>query len=201
MNASNESDQVSNEPAERDQKLRRDEWMTMAPKQDDLAARMDPGKQRPRGFNTGKGARGANSLDDDSSTWHETPEQKQKRLADEMMGVSKPASSTVGPQRPKPGSDDATTEKIREHAVRSFKTPCCFQTYLYAVQAKTRGSSLMDQHSKQNKGTELDDDPSKRAFDLEKDMGSGMQVGHAQRQEMLKKASNFSSKFSGGSYL
>lgn len=48
---------------------------------------------------------------------------------------------------------------------------------------------------------EAEDDPSKRAFDREKDMGSGMRIGHSQRQELLNKASNFSSKFSGGSYL
>ena len=60
--------------------------MTMPPKQDDLAARMDPTKQRPRAFNTGKGARGLNPADNDSSTWHETPEQKQKRLSDEDDG-------------------------------------------------------------------------------------------------------------------
>lgn len=77
----------------------------MPPKQDDLAARMDPTKQRPRAFNTGKGARGPNAHDDDSSAWHETPEQKQKRLADEMMGVAK--ASSTGPQRPPKGSHSA----------------------------------------------------------------------------------------------
>lgn len=94
----------------------------MPPKQDDLAARMDPTKQRPRAFNTGKGARGPNVLDDDSSAWHETPEQKQKRLADEMMGVPKPSS--VGPQRQAKGSDpaidEAAAKKIREHTVCSL---------------------------------------------------------------------------------
>lgn len=59
----------------------------------------------------------------------------------------------------------------------------------------------MHEHSVRNKDSETDDDPSKRVFDREKDMGSGMRIGHSQRQEMLKKASDFSSKFSGGSYL
>lgn len=91
----------------------------MPPTQDDLAARMDPSKQRARGFNTGKSARGPDAGAEDSSAWHETAEQKQKRLADEMMGVSKPAA---GPQRPadKPSSTDkaeAAAKKIREHTV------------------------------------------------------------------------------------
>ena len=103
--------------------------MMMPPKQDDLAARMDPTKQRPRAFNTGEGARGPNVLRDDSSAWNETPEQKQKRLADEMMGVSKPFAT--GPQRPSKGSDaardEAAAEKIREQTVCSASRSCtCF---------------------------------------------------------------------------
>lgn len=93
--------------------------MMMPPKEDDLAARLDPTKQRPRTFNTGKGAKGPNAGGDDSSSWYETPEQKQKRLADEMMGVAKPASA--GPQKPNTTVDTAKNEaaakKIREHTV------------------------------------------------------------------------------------
>lgn len=78
------------------EKTQRDAWMTMPPKQDDLAARLDPSKQRARGFNTGKGAKGPNAPGEDSSAWNETPEQKRKRLQDEMMGISK--SVSPGPQ-------------------------------------------------------------------------------------------------------
>ena len=46
-----------------------------------------------------------------------------------------------------------------------------------------------------------EDDPTKRAFDYQKDMGSGNKIGHAQKAEMLKKAKDFGSRFSGGSYL
>jgi hypothetical protein len=102
-----------------EQKPKRDEWMTMPPKQDNLAARMDPTKQRPRAFNTGKGARAPNVGGDDCSAWNETPEQKQRRLADEMMGVSKPSSA--GPQRPPKasdtGGDGAAAKQIKEHRV------------------------------------------------------------------------------------
>lgn len=59
----------------------------------------------------------------------------------------------------------------------------------------------MEQHKTQKGSAVEDDDPSKRAFDREKDMAAGGRVGHAQRNEMLKKAAGFSSKFSGGSYL
>jgi hypothetical protein len=101
-------------------KLKRDDWMMMPPKQDDLAARMDPTKQRARGFNTGKGARGSNPQGEDSSSWYETAEQKQKRLQDEMMGVSKQPS--IGPQKPSRAASDekdkAAAQKIKDHTVR-----------------------------------------------------------------------------------
>ena len=127
-NATDEAENVENsngtstarpEPAPSEEKLKRDDWMMMPPKQDDLAARMDPTKQRARGFNTGKGARGPPAVEEDSSAWNETPEQKQKRLANEMMGVSNPSSA--GPQKQAQsadkGKDQAAAAKIREHTV------------------------------------------------------------------------------------
>ena len=63
--------------------------MTMPPTQDDLSARFDPTKLRARKFNTGRGAaaKGGDSTSGPSALWTETPEQKRKRLADEVMGV------------------------------------------------------------------------------------------------------------------
>ncbi|WPH02377.1 Hypothetical protein R9X50_00524000 [Acrodontium crateriforme] len=161
----------------------RDEWMTMAPKQDDLAARMDPTKIRARGFNTGKGAKGPNAIGDDGSSWNETPEQKMKRLQDEMMGITRPSAS-------KPGSDLNVAKATRDEAAAARIQEL----------TKTRGPTLMEKHAG-TKAAEQEDDPSKRAFDREKDMGSGQRIGHAQRKQMLNKAADFSTKFSGGSYL
>lgn len=59
---------------------------------------------------------------------------------------------------------------------------------------------MYEQHQGSTK-KEKEDDPSKRAFDYEKDMGGGMKIGHAQRKEMLNKAADFGSRFSKGSYL
>lgn len=162
-------------------KPKRDDWMTMPPEQDDLAARMDPTKIRARGFNTGKGAKGPHDKGADSSAWHETPEQKRKRLEDEMMGVARSEAGPTKPIGPAKGSakDEEAARRVKEHA-------------------KSRGPSLMDQHKGDK--PEADDDPSKRAFDREKDMGSGI-VGRGQRKELLNKAAGFSSRFSGGSYL
>lgn len=179
--------------------LRRDDWMTMPPKQDDLAARMDPTKQRARGFNTGKGAKGPAAHGEDSSAWNETPEQKRKRLQDEMMGVSKSASP--GLQKvSKPARDEAKDAAAREEIVSMVDGGPVDSMGLTYKQAKSRGPSLMDQHS-QGKGKDVEDDPSKRAFDREKDMASGARIDGTQRKQLLNNASGFSSRFSGGSYL
>ncbi|GAB7341592.1 hypothetical protein MBLNU457_7799t1 [Dothideomycetes sp. NU457] len=158
---------------------KRDEWMMVPPKQDDLSTRMDPSKLRARGFNTGKAAKGP-AQDVDSGIWTETPEQKRKRLQDEVMGVKSMSGSgpTVDVQAQKKRAEDrATAARLQEQ----------------------RGQSLTERHMG-TKGKDKEDDPSKRAFDREKDIGGGM-MSNVERKNMLNKAKDFSSKFSGGSYL
>ena len=67
-------------------------------------------------------------------------------------------------------------------------------------QEKNRNSSLYDEHKKATP-KEKDDDPSKRAFDKEKDIGGGMKIGYAKRKELLSRAADFSSRFAKGNYL
>jgi hypothetical protein len=57
----------------------------------------------------------------------------------------------------------------------------------------------MERHKETNL-KDKEDDPSKRAFDREKDIG-GSSLGLVDKKDMLNKASNFTSKFSGGGYL
>jgi hypothetical protein len=106
-------------------KTQRDEWMTLPPQQDDLAARMDPSKQRAKGFNTGKNARGGNTTSASgtiAAAWTETPEEKLKRLQDEAMGV-KPAGT--------PGSDarEAAAAKEREEKARRIREQTVSQAF------------------------------------------------------------------------
>lgn len=169
-------------PDEQPAKAKRDDWMMVPPKADDLAARMDPSKLRARGFNTGKGAKApagpSGGLD---SAWTETPEEKLKRLQNEAMGVKGSAATDFDAREyAKSKEREEQARRIREHT------------------EKNRGQSLIDQHKKVQKIE--DDDPSKRAFDREKDIGGGV-IGNVQRKEMLKKAGDFSSKFAGGNYL
>ncbi|KAM0724230.1 hypothetical protein Q7P37_000112 [Cladosporium fusiforme] len=168
------------------EKPQRDDWMTMPPEQDGLASRMDPSKLRARGFNTGKGAKAPAEKGGDSSSWHETPEQKRKRLEDEMMGVSRPSPATAA----KPGSGPSKKKEADEAAERALKERT----------AKARGPSLVEQHQGRNKPDQAEDDPSARSFDREKDMSIGG-LNRVQKKDMLKQAGGFSSKFSGGGYL
>lgn len=56
-------------------------------------------------------------------------------------------------------------------------------------------------HRKQMQASEDDDDPSARAFDREKDMAIAGKVSHAQRREMVKKAADYDTRFTKGSFL
>lgn len=157
---------------------------------------MDPTKLKNRKFNSGKGAKapaasgGENEI---GRTWTETPEQKRQRLADEMMGVKRPAqlvdAEGEGGARKGGNGERRKMEEAREaeRRIREFNE-------------KNRGGSLVAEHQK---GTtkEKEDDPSARAFDKEKDMKLGGQVGYKQKKEMFQKARDMGSRFAGGSYL
>ncbi|PSN63065.1 hypothetical protein BS50DRAFT_103748 [Corynespora cassiicola Philippines] len=167
---------------EQPKKVERDAWMTMPPTQDDLAARMDPTKLRARKFNTGKSA-GA-PAGGGMGVWTETPEQKLKRLQNEALGISAPSNSSDKPKESKRNrEEEEKARRIRDKIDSS------------------RGKSLVEQHREKGTGKELEDDPSKRAFDYEKDMSTGMKVDNKQRREMLNKAKGFSDRFSKGSFL
>ncbi|OAP63204.1 hypothetical protein AYL99_02431 [Fonsecaea erecta] len=57
------------------------------------------------------------------------------------------------------------------------------------------------QRLKEYNSKPLDDDPSARAFDRQKDIGSGSSITATQRRDMVKKASDFSSRFERARYL
>lgn len=165
-------------------KVVRDEWMMVPPSADDLSTRLDPLKPRPRGFASGKGARAPKGPAGGAMdvSWTETREEKLRRLQNEAMGVQAP--------------DIGENFDAREYAKRKDQEEQAKRAKEHTE--KNRGKSLMEQHTKVNKVEE--DDPSKRAFDREKDIG-GRSIGGVQRKEMLRKAGDFSSKFAGGNFL
>ncbi|KAK7520083.1 uncharacterized protein IWZ02DRAFT_490189 [Phyllosticta citriasiana] len=176
-------------PRDETKQNQRDEWMMLPPDADGLASRMDPTKLRARGFQSGRAARAAgsgNTGGGDMSTWTETPEQKRKRLENEVMGVAAPEG-----KRSK-GSERDTKSKQDEETARRLRDKT----------DKARGPSLLEQHKgKTGKEEEEEDDPSKRAFDREKDMAVSSRMGHKEKQQMFSRMKDFGSQFLGGKYL
>ncbi|KAF8245960.1 hypothetical protein K440DRAFT_586494 [Wilcoxina mikolae CBS 423.85] len=166
-----------------DGKPKRDEWMIVPPKSEDWAAKVDPTKIKNRKFQTGKGAKAPQKSGGDNTLWTETPEQKRQRLEDEVMGRKKPA--TQGPADKK---ELLNTAEAQETARR-----------IKEYNEQNRNKSLYDEHKSRARIEE--DDPSKRAFDREKDIAGGRKINHQQKKEMLNRAADFGSRFSSGSYL
>jgi hypothetical protein len=98
-------------------KPKREEWMLVPPKGEDWSSRVDPTKLRNRKFNTGKGAKApVQKSGGVSSIWTETPEEKRQRLADEVMGVRRPATEEQSTAK-KPAQDEDTAKRMREYNV------------------------------------------------------------------------------------
>ncbi|KIV91785.1 hypothetical protein PV10_06289 [Exophiala mesophila] len=171
---------------------KRDEWMTLAPESGDWSQRVDPTKLKNRKFQTGRGAKGPSSsgasTGASADSWHETAEEKLERLRREAMGIHDSGAKGKGKRGDKVHGhghggqeDEATARRLREY------------------NDKARGPALYNAHQKNQ--TELDDDPSARAFDREKDIAGGLQLNSTQRRDMVKKATDFSSRFSSARYL
>ncbi|KAM5436742.1 hypothetical protein McanMca71_001857 [Microsporum canis] len=168
--------------------IKRDDWMLKPPDQLNLSARMDPTKLKNRKFNTGNPARpGASKAGGPSNTWTETVEEKRKRLQNEVMGIQAPAAaSAASEQDPAKALAAERAEKMSKH-IREYNE-------------NNRNKSLYSQHKTSAEEQEKDD-PSARAFDKEKDIRAPSKISHSQRREMLNKAADFNSRFSGGSFL
>ena len=108
---------------EAQRKPQREEWMLVPPKQDDWSARVDPTKLKNRKFNTGKGAKAPTHNGGDNALWTETPEDKRRRLEDEVMGVKAPGQSDVDNKKTAKSAAEIQKieRRIREYNVK-FKT-------------------------------------------------------------------------------
>ena len=153
----------------------RDEWMLAPPTSSGYQER-DTTKIRSRKFAAKPSSSGDKSV---SAIWTETPEQKLQRQRDALLGkTTETPTVSQGPSR----EQDERDRKIAA-----------------AIDA-TRGKSLYEEHSHGRK-VDDDDDPSKRAFDREKDMAIGGKIGTAKRKELVAKSAGFGNRFQKGSYL
>ncbi|KAK0657361.1 hypothetical protein B0T16DRAFT_401539 [Cercophora newfieldiana] len=157
---------------------------------------VDPTKLKSRKFASGRSA-GSEKPTGISSIWTETPEEKARRLANAVLGREDP--STSAGLTPGHRSSASSSRRADEQKIRAFTE-------------QTRGRSLVEEHQAarqagkatqgaDGKKMEEEDDPSKRAFDWEKDMKVGGQISDTQRQQMVNRAANFGGRFSKGSFL
>lgn len=188
------------------ERLQRDDWMLAPPSASNGYQERDTTKIKSRKFASGATATtrpkdGAGI----SSIWTETPEEKAKRLADAVLGRGSAADrEQQATSRGGASGVSGLGERRDDKKIQAFTE-------------QTRGKSLYEQHqaakkagkasgggsggSGKQEGDEEDDDPSKRAFDREKDMGLGGKITASQRKELLNRASDFGGRFSKGNYL
>ncbi|KAL2180519.1 uncharacterized protein P884DRAFT_297192 [Thermothelomyces heterothallicus CBS 202.75] len=202
---------------------KRDDWM-LAPPTSSGPRAPDPTKLRPRKFATGP--RAATAADGRppagvSAIWTETPEEKARRLANAVLGredpnAAPPAAASRGPEVVG-GGGSSSSRRADAARVKSYVE-------------QTRGKSLVEQHQEaraagkaaaassaarlkgdgakwgvkaggSGDGDDEEDDPSKRAFDWEKDMKVLGRITNAQRRELLNRAANFGDRFQSGKFL
>ncbi|KAK3362614.1 hypothetical protein B0T25DRAFT_524779 [Lasiosphaeria hispida] len=177
---------------------KRDDWMVVPPTSSGYTA-PDPTKLKNRKFASGRSAENK-PTGGVSSIWTETPEEKARRLANAVLGREDPAMASTAPSGP---SKKAHSRRADKSKIKAFTE-------------QTRGRSLVEEHQalrlagkavaegqggEGKKVIEEEDDPSKRAFDWEKDMKVGGQISGSQRQQLLNKAANFGGRFQTGNYL
>ncbi|KAI0444908.1 hypothetical protein F4803DRAFT_510257 [Xylaria telfairii] len=178
---------------------KRDDWMLAPPSAGGYRA-ADPTKLKARRFNSGP--RASSGGDGEiSSIWTETPEEKRKRLENAVLG--RDTTSRPGPraQKPAPREEDAEQAARIQSFTEATRGRSLYEEHQAARAQQGPSSSRSTAGGKKSWADEDDDDPSKRAFDKEKDMKLGGRIGASQRRELLNKAADFGGRFAKGKYL
>ena len=184
----------------------RDSWMVAPPTSSGYKV-TDTTKLKSRKFASGPRASTSTPASGSgvSSIWTETPEEKARRLANAVLGREDPNNA------PHPTAAAAAGRSEKQGKIaRSEEEEVRIRSYV----DQTRGKSLVEEHQARKaeaktkakgKGGQSyddgDDDPSKRAFDWEKDMKVGGSISGAQKRQLLSKAANFGGRFEKGNYL
>lgn len=173
---------------------KRDHWMIAPPTSSGYRA-PDPTKLKNRKFASGRSV--SDKLSGGvSSIWTETPEEKARRLANAVLGREDPSAAAAQAGQPS-STRSSSGRRADEDKIRAFTE-------------QTRGRSLVEEHqaalqaaraTEASRKEDGEDDPSKRAFDWEKDMKVGGQISNSQRRQLLARAANFGGRFQKGSFL
>ncbi|KAI0810198.1 hypothetical protein GGR55DRAFT_645698 [Xylaria sp. FL0064] len=191
--------------ASKDSGPKRDEWMIAPPSAGGYRAG-DPTKLKARRFNSGPRA-GGGSGGEISSIWTETLEEKRKRLENAVLGRdSNPTAHTSSSHsRPQREEDAAQAARI-QNFTEATRGRSLYEEHQAAIARGDRpkggsGAAGGAKNTSKSWADEEEDDPSKRAFDREKDMKLGGRIGASQRRELVNKAADFGGRFAKGKYL
>ncbi|QKX53977.1 uncharacterized protein TRUGW13939_01057 [Talaromyces rugulosus] len=170
------TEKASSKPVERD------EWMVVPPTKGSWASGTQGAPMQSRKFTTGRSARSSAATEGSAaSTWTEDASQKRLRLENEVLGIQVQNKTTEKKSQPA-RHNDITAKRLNDTRGQE-KKPSLFETH------------------KQRSQKADEDDPSARPFDREKDIAGPTNISNASRKEMLNRASDYSSRFSGGKYL
>ncbi|KAI1740444.1 hypothetical protein F4680DRAFT_419457 [Xylaria scruposa] len=182
---------------------KRDDWMLAPPSAGGYRA-ADPTKLKARRFNSGPRANASGSGGGEiSSIWTETPEEKRKRLENAVLGrdTGTGPTPTSKSAHPKPATKEDAEQAARiQNFTEATRGRSLYEEH-QAARAQGSAGSSRSAGGKKSWVDEEDDDPSKRAFDKEKDMKLGGRIGASQRRELLNKAADFGGRFAKGKYL
>jgi len=90
-------------------------------------------------------------------------------------------------------------QSLPDTVVKNFSA--AFKHFIRQPDKNSRRPHGRDQAKEKSQSKDLDDDPSARAFDREKDIGGSSTITATQRRDMVKKAADFSSRFGKARYL
>jgi hypothetical protein len=192
----NATEKASSKPVERD------EWMVVPPTKGSWASGTQGAPMQNRKFTTGRSARSSAATEGGAaSTWTEDASQKRLRLENEVLGIQVQNKTTE--KKPQPARhNDITAKKLKDTRVCVSANTAEFHTgaKFFSLQAQEKKPSLYETHKQRSQKAD-EDDPSARPFDREKDIAGPTNISNASRKEMLNRASDYSSRFSGGKYL
>ncbi|KAL7791365.1 hypothetical protein V8C37DRAFT_161252 [Trichoderma ceciliae] len=180
-------------PSQLDEAPRRDDWMLAPPPSSSTFSERDTSRIRARKFASKPSSSSSAAAPGAPSIWTETPEEKLKRLQDAVLGRTSSASEAGALADL---ADTHRRKQLRDEALSAN------------IQAQ-RGRTLLEEHqggkktagAKDKQPEEEEDDPSRRAFDREKDMAIGGRITSTQRRELIHKSANFGGRFQKGSFL
>lgn len=148
----------------------------------------------------------------DNTLWTETPAERQQRIADEVTGKKRRAVD-VANEEVLGGTSDRKRSKREEEMIRrgvDEYTVGLFSMHFkatidYPLKKKSRGASLVEQHSSKGKAGDEDEDSEKAIWDHSRDMSlGGRLMDDHKRNRMIREAKGLGERFGsgkGGSFL